>query len=81
MENDVYELVQVQNTSMNSILKQKMHHKLKYQTQKKLYDTKARNKKFNKSTTRSDDNYGKTRLRQNLYGFKKENTQTHDRQK
>ena len=25
MENDVYELVQVQNTSMNSILKQKMH--------------------------------------------------------
>ena len=25
MENDVQELVQVQNTSMNSILKQKMH--------------------------------------------------------
>ena len=43
---------------------------------RKLYDTKARNKKkINKSTTRSDDNYGKTRLRQNLYGFKKENTQ------
>ena len=37
--------------------------------------------KINKSTTRSDDNYGKTRLRQNLYGFKKENTQTYDRQK
>ena len=43
---------------------------------RKLYDTKARNNKFNKS----DDNYGKTRLRQNLYGFKKENTQTYDRQ-
>ena len=28
--------------------------------------------KSNKNTTRSDDNYGKTRLRQNLYGFKKE---------
>ena len=25
MENDVYDLVQIQNTSMNSILKQKMH--------------------------------------------------------
>ena len=37
--------------------------------------------KINKSTTRSDDNYGKTRLRQNSYGFKKENTQTYDRQK
>ena len=37
--------------------------------------------KSNKSTTRSDDKYGKTRLRQNLYGFKKENTQTYDRQK
>ena len=46
---------------------------------RKLYDTKARNNKFKKSTTRSDDNYGKTRLRQNLYGFKKENTQTYDR--
>ena len=38
---------------------------------RKLYDTKARNNKINKSTTGSDDNYGKTRLRQNLYGFKK----------
>ena len=47
---------------------------------RKLYDTKARNNKFNKSTTRSDDKYGKIRLRQNLYGFKKENTQTYDRQ-
>ena len=47
---------------------------------RKLYDTKARNKKFKKSTTRSDENYGKTRLRQNLDGFKKENTQTYDRQ-
>ena len=37
--------------------------------------------KSNKSTTRSDDNYGKTRLRQNLHGFKKENTQTYDRHK
>jgi len=37
--------------------------------------------KSNKSTIRSDDNYGKTRLRQNFYGFKKENTQTYDRQK
>jgi len=48
---------------------------------RKLYDTKARNNKSNQSTPRSDDNYGKTRLRQNLYGFKKENTQTYDRHK
>ena len=41
---------------------------------------KQETKKFKKSTTRSDDNYGKTRLSQNLYRFKKENTQTHDRQ-
>ena len=27
---------------------------------------KQKNNKINKSTTRSDDNYGKTRLRQNL---------------
>ena len=33
---------------------------------RKIYDTKARNNKSNKRTTRSDDNYGKTRLRQNL---------------
>ena len=79
MENDVYELVQVQNTSMNSIPKQKKHKGSNIKLGK-LYDTKARNKKFNKSTTRSDDNYGKTRLRQNLYGFKKENTQRYDRQ-
>ena len=65
MENDVYELVQVQNTSMNSILKQKMHKGTSIKL-RKLYDTKARNNKFNKSTTRSDDKYGKTRLRQNL---------------
>ena len=57
-----------------------MHKGSRYKC-RKLYYTKARNKKFNKSTTRSDDNYGKTRLRQNLYGFKKENTQTYDRQK
>jgi len=36
-------------------------------------------KKFNTSTTRSDDIHGKTWLWQNLYGFKKENTQTYDR--
>ena len=42
---------------------------------------KARNNKSKKSTTRNDDKYGKTRLRQNLYGFKKENTQTLDMQK
>jgi len=42
---------------------------------------KQKNNKSNKSNTRSDNNYGKTRLRQNLYGFKKENTQTYDRQK
>ena len=64
---------------MNTILKQKVHKGSNIKL-KKLYDTKARNNKFNKSTTRSDDNYGKTRLRQNLYGFKKENTQTYDRQ-
>ena len=58
MENDVYELVQVQNTSMNSILKQKMHKGSNIKL-RKVYDTKARNKKFNISTTRSDDNYGK----------------------
>ena len=61
-------------------LKQKMHKGSSIKL-RKLYDTKARNNKINKSTTRSDDNYGKTRLRQNLYGFKKENTQTYDRQK
>ena len=53
--------------------------RIKISYSEKLYDTKARNNKSNKSTTRSDDNYGKTRLRQNLYGFKKENTQTYDR--
>ena len=37
--------------------------------------------KSNKSTTRSNDNYGITWLRQNLTSFKKENTQTYDRQK
>jgi len=56
-------------------------HKGSISISEKLYDTKARNNKINKSTRRSDDNYGKTRLRQNLYGFKKKNTQTHDRQK
>ena len=44
MENDVYELVQVQNTSMNSILKQKKH-KGSISNSEKLYDTKARNNK------------------------------------
>ena len=58
-----------------------MHKGSNIKLRKKLYDTKARNKKFNKSTTRSDDNYGKTWLGQNLYGFKKENTQTYDRHK
>ena len=56
-------------------------HKGSISNSEKLYDTKARNNKINKSTIRSDDNYGKTRLRQNLYGFKKENTQTYDRHK
>ena len=47
-------------------------HKGSISNSEKLYDTKARNKiKFNKSTTRSDDNYGKTWLGQHLYGFKK----------
>ena len=58
MENDVLELVQVQNTSMNSILKRKCT-KDKYKF-RKLYDTKARNNQSNKSTTRSNDNYGIT---------------------
>ena len=49
-------------------------HKGSISNSEKLYDTKVRNNKSNKSTTRSDDNYGKTRLRQNLYGLKKENT-------
>jgi len=43
---------------MNSILKQKMHKGSSIKV-RKLYYTKARNKKFNKSTTRSDDNLGK----------------------
>jgi len=44
---------------MNSILKQKMHKGSRYKV-RKLYYTKARNKKYNKSTTRSDDIIGKT---------------------
>jgi len=44
---------------MNSILKQKMHKGSKTSSEK-LYYTKARNKKFNKSTTRSDAILGKT---------------------
>ena len=44
---------------MNSILKQKMHKGSSIKP-RKLYYTKARNKKFNKSTTRSDDILGKT---------------------
>jgi len=38
---------------------------------RKLYDTKTRNNKFNKSTTRRDDNYGKTRLRQKTLWIQK----------
>ena len=56
-------------------------HKGSISNSKNYMTLKARNNKINKSTTRSDDNYGKTRLRQNLYGFKKENTQTYDRKK
>ena len=55
---------------MNSILKQKMHKGSNLKL-RKLYDTKARNKKFKKRTTRSDDNYGKTRLRQKLVWIQK----------
>ena len=44
---------------MNSKLKQKMHKGSKHKFRKLDY-TKARNKKFNKSTTRSDDIHGKT---------------------
>jgi len=44
---------------MNSKLKQEMHKGSKIKL-RKLYYTKARNKKFNKSTTRSDDILGKT---------------------
>ena len=47
-----------------------MHKGSRYKV-RKLYYTKARNKKYNKSTTRSDDIIGKTWLWQNLYGFKK----------
>ena len=80
MENDVQELVQFQNTSMNSILKQKKCTKDQISNSENYMTPKQETIFFNKSTTRSDDNYGKTRLRQNLYGFKKENTQTYDRQ-
>jgi len=34
-------------------------------------DNKARNNKFNKSTSRSDENYGKTRLRQTCMDSKR----------
>ena len=44
---------------MNAILKQKMHKGSNIKL-RKLYYTKVRNKKFNKSTTRSDDILGKT---------------------
>jgi len=43
---------------MNSILKQKMYKGSNIKL-RKLYYTKARNKKFNKSTIRSDDILGK----------------------
>jgi len=43
---------------MNSKLKQKTHKGSNIKL-RKLYYTKARNKKFNKSTTRSDDILGK----------------------
>ena len=61
-------------------LKQKMH-KGSISNSENYMTLKQETIKSNKSTTRSDDKYGKTRLRQNLYGFKKENTQTYDRQK
>ena len=80
MENDVYGTCIGLEYKHELKLKQKMHKGSNIKL-RKLYDTKARKNKINKSTTRSDDNYGKTRLRQNLYGFRKENTQTYDRQK
>ena len=48
---------------------------------RKIYDTKARNKNSRKVLQEVMTIMEKQDLRQNLYGFKKENTQTHDRQK
>jgi len=57
-----------------------MHKGSNIKLRKIIWHQSKKQKKFKKSTTRSDDKYGKTRLRQNLYGFKKENIQTYDRQ-
>ena len=64
MENDVYGTCISLEYKHELKLKQKMHKGSISNSEN--YDTKARNNKINKSTTRSDDNYGKTRLRQNL---------------
>jgi len=59
MENDVYGTCIGLEYKHELNLKQKMHKGSSIKL-RKLYDTKARNNKINKSTTRSDDNYGKT---------------------
>ena len=46
-------------------------HKGSISNSEKLYDTKARNNKINKSTTRSDDNYGKNKTKTKLVWIQK----------
>ena len=59
---------------MNSKLKQKMHKGSRIKL-RNCITPKQETKKYNKSTTRSNDILGKTWLWQNLYGFKKEKTE------
>ena len=59
MKNDVLELVQVQNTSMNSILKKENAQRININSENYM-TPKQETIKNNKSTTRSNDNYGIT---------------------
>ena len=55
--------------------------RIKYQTQKKYMTPKQETTNLIKVLQEVMTIMKKTRLRQNLYGFKKENTQTYDRHK
>jgi len=56
-----------------------MHQRIKKQVQKNCITQKQETKMTIKGPQRIDNNLGKTWLWQNLKGFKKEKTQTHDR--